>query len=157
MNIFYIHQDPVISAKMQTNKHVVKMILESAQMLSTAHIVLDGDNAPDNLYKPTHINHPCNVWVRYSKQNYEWLYEHFLALCHEYTVRYGKIHSTESKLSSILRNAPVHIPDLGLTPHALCVPDEYRNYSDVLQSYRVAYLNTKIHNEDDKIRFLFYI
>lgn len=157
MNIFYIHPDPVISAKMQTNKHVVKMILESAQMLSTAHIVLDGADAPAGLYKPTHVNHPCNVWARYSKQNYEWLYKHFIALCNEYTSRYGKIHSTETKLSSILKDFPKNILNIGLTPHALCVPEEYRDYSNILESYRTTYLNTKINNDVDRTRFLLYI
>ena len=92
MNIFYLDKDPVKAAKLQYNKHVVKMILESAQMLCTAHHVLDNrvrllDDIP---YKITHVNHPSTKWVRTNNRNYMWLYHHMMALGDEYTKRYNK-------------------------------------------------------------------
>ena len=97
MNIFYLDRDPQIAAQMMCDKHVVKMILESAQMLSTAHRVLDGDEYADKngLYKKAHVNHPSSEWVRCSYQQYKWLYDHMVALMEEYTYRYGKHHATE--------------------------------------------------------------
>ena len=91
MNIFYLHQDPVKAAQYQYNKHVVKMILESAQMLCTAHHCIDTEFA-DVPYKIAHKNHPSTVWARRSANNYEWLYHHFVALSAEYKRRYGKDH-----------------------------------------------------------------
>lgn len=121
MNIFLLDQDPAIAAQMQCDKHVVKMIVESGQMLSTAHRMLDGwiETAPgtnrkrwyhpyfdDVLYKAVHMNHPCTLWTREGYDNYMWHYEHFKALCQEYTHRYGKVHSAETKLDWLLRTAP---------------------------------------------------
>ena len=92
MNIFYFDDCPVKSAEAQPDKMLVKMPLETAQMLCTAHRVLDGDDYADSvgLYKEAYKNHPCTVWARQSRGNYEWLYTHFLALGMEYTYRYGK-------------------------------------------------------------------
>ena len=89
MNIFYLARDPEIAAQMMCDKHVVKMILESAQMLSTAHRVLDGDEYANShgLYKMAHKNHPSTIWVRSSVKNYMWLYDHMIALMNEYTHR----------------------------------------------------------------------
>ena len=80
MNIFYLSNDPEKAAKMMYNKHVVKMILETAQLLCTAHIVHEGNNA-NVPYKATHKNHPSAIWARQSADNYEWLYFHMLAHC----------------------------------------------------------------------------
>ena len=90
MNIFYFDECPVISAEAQPDKMLVKMPLETAQMLCTAHRVLDGDEYADSvgLYKTAYKNHPCTVWARQSRGNYEWLYVHFLALAMEYNFRY---------------------------------------------------------------------
>ena len=100
MNIFYLDRDPVVAAKMHCDKHVVKMILESAQMLSTAHRVLDGDEYADErgLYKMAHKNHPSTIWVRTSTDNYMWLNRLFGALCKEYTYRYNKQHSSQKHI-----------------------------------------------------------
>ena len=98
MNIFYLHQDPHEAAKLQYNKHVVKMILESAQMLCTAHHCVMGDDA-DVPYKMAHKNHPSTIWARRSADNYTWLYHHFVALSKEYTKRYGKEHLSYTKCS----------------------------------------------------------
>ena len=89
MNIFYLDKDPVVAAQMMCDKHVVKMILESAQMLSTAHRVLDGDTYANKvgLYKMAHKNHPSTIWARSSIENYDWLSGHMQALMKEYTYR----------------------------------------------------------------------
>ena len=87
MNIFYLNKDPQIAAIEHNDKHCVKMILEYAQMLCTAHRELDGEKKADDLlmYKSTHINHPSTVWTRERKPHYEWLYRLFVALSEEYT------------------------------------------------------------------------
>ena len=89
MNIFYLHRDPVIAAKVHYNKHIVKMILESAQMLCTAHHEIMGEDA-DVPYKRAHVNHPSTIWCRSSAQNYAWLYDHFVALAEDAVVNSNK-------------------------------------------------------------------
>lgn len=163
MNIFIIDSDPVEAARLQCDSHVVKMPLESAQMLSTVHRMLDGtpkltttktgrkkceyvmDQYDDILYKTTHVNHPCTVWARESKANYEWLYLHFLALVEEYTHRYGKVHLSQTKLEDILASVPENIPDIGLTDFALGFQDypECVVAGDPVQSYRNFYKTKK--------------
>ena len=159
MNIFYTDHSPYVAAQGLPDKLVVKMILECAQMLSTAHHVLDGDAArdADKLCKCTHTNHPSSVWVRECRSNYVWLQVHFNALCAEYTRRYGKVHLTQKKLSSILTRPPVNIPDnpeavydpatnklttFG-TPIAQCMPEQFRS-DDPVASYR-AYVQATKH------------
>ena len=123
------------------DKHVVKMILESAQMLSTAHRILDkSDN--DLLYKATHKNHPSCKWVRESHLHYQWLYSHFISLGSEYTRRYGKIHVSISKLQKILKKSPKHIPSRDFTPPPQCMPPDY--YQDnTVEAYRMYYICDK--------------
>ena len=144
MNIFYLHIDQNECAKLHTDKHVVKMILEYAQLLSTAHRILDGveckeltaagrritrwrvESALDGmLYKSTHANHPSAVWTRKSKQNYVWLAKMLDALCKEYTYRYGKIHKVERDgLSNLLiNNIPKNIPDVEFTEPTPAMPE----------------------------------
>ena len=171
MNIFYLDSDPVIAAKAMTDKHVVKMILESAQLLSTAHRVLDGEpivqmsasgrrltrythpTLDDVLYKSTHTNHPSGIWSRESKSNYLWLYQHFMALCSEYTQRYNKTHTTYIKLHNILNNAPQNISNTNPTKIKLAMPTEY-HLSDEIESYRLYYEKEKINNQHDRARYL---
>ena len=93
MNIFYLDECPDKAARLQYNKHVVKMILESAQMLCTAHHIYGNDWQRDNVpYKQAHLNHPSTMWTRLCRANYMWLYNHMIALGDEYTKRYGKTH-----------------------------------------------------------------
>lgn len=167
MNIFYLHPVPSECAKLHNDKHVVKMILEYAQLLSTAHRVLDGnevneltangrrikrwkleDNFLDsNLYKSTHSNHPSAVWVRQSKENYIWLANMLIALCEEYTYRYGKTHKVErSGLCFILlKNVPKNIGSNGFTEPTPAMPDEHKVINDSIQSYINYYVNAKQH------------
>lgn len=160
MNIFVLDYNPKISAAYHSDKHVGKMILESAQLLSTAHRYLDGretiklssnnrriktwvldDGREDLLYKSTHVNHPCALWVRESEENYLWLYELYLSLIIENKKRTGKIHKS-SELAETLLTPPKNIPSIGLTRFALAMPDEFK-VSDAVESYRNYYKNGK--------------
>mgnify|MGYP000113573499 FL=1 len=162
MNIFKLDVCPIQSAQDQCDKHVVKMVIESAQMLSTAHRMVDGKmerrpsksgsmlqywELPDVretvLYKGVHFNHPSTVWTRESKTNYDWHYKHFAALCDEYTYRYGKVHATDLKLRTILSKAPSNIPNVGSTPFKLAMKANPEcMFEDAVKSYR-AYYHTK--------------
>tara|TARA_Y100000004_G_scaffold150967_1_gene173440 strand:+ start:1332 stop:1817 length:486 start_codon:yes stop_codon:yes gene_type:complete len=143
MNIFYLHKDPVEAAKLQYNKHVVKMILESAQMLCTAHHEIMGDDA-NVPYKRAHVNHPSTVWARRSAQNYVWLYDHFVALAQEYKKRYGKDHLSYTKCEPYLRFLPGGLPYTGFTQPPQAMPDEYKDECS-LQAYWNYYINDKKH------------
>lgn len=140
MNIFASNQCPVQSAKDLPSILVNKMAVESLQILSTAHFVLDGKQVA---YKPTHQNHPSCVWSRANKANYAWAFEHFKALCKEYTFRTGKIHACEAHLKAV-ESAPVGCPDGELEMFALCMPDEHKakGIFDPTAAYR-SYLNAK--------------
>ena len=139
MNLFVLDTDPVKAAQLQCDKHVVKMILETAQMLSTAHRELDGDDAPDSFYRTTHKNHPSAKWVRESAANYAWTYKHFIALCDEYTHRYGKVHLTDQKLRGVLSAPPRNIQHgFWFRPPPQCMPDDYKQ-DDAVDAYRAYY------------------
>jgi hypothetical protein len=139
LNIFYLHEDPRKAAEYQYNKHVVKMILESAQMLCTAHHHYgNGDNVP---YKKAHYNHPSTIWVRENSLHYDWLYEHMMALGDEYTRRYGKTHLSITKCGH-LRAAPIDIPHEPFEQPPQCMPDEYKDDCS-LQAYWNYYIGAK--------------
>ena len=150
-------------AEMHNDKHVVKMILEYAQLLSTAHRVLDGtivvglsetgrkqsryilpDNRESLLYIATHLNHPSAVWVRQSDKNYSWLFEMFESLLEEYTYRYGKKHACE-KLVWALEVRPNNIPRGNFTEPTPAMPDDVKIPGDSIKSYRNYYINNKTH------------
>ena len=143
MNIFYLDKDPIIAAQMSCDKHVVKMILESAQMLSTTHRILDGDEYADKvgLYKLAHKNHPSTIWVRSSSKHYKWLYDHMIALMEEYTYRYGKHHATE-RLIEPLRIEPWLIPNNGFVDPPQCMPEILKGEDTVL-AYQTYYILEK--------------
>ena len=144
MNIFYFDECPIKSARAQPDKMLVKMPLETAQMLCTAHRELDGDEYADatGLYKRAYWNHPCTIWARESSANYFWLYKHFLALGREYTFRYGKIHKSVDKLSRALFKQPDNISRIGMTTLAQAMPDEYKDDDPT-----VAYRDYVIHEK----------
>lgn len=156
MNIFFLHVNPKLCAKFHCDKHCVKMILEICQMLWTAvhiHGVQGWQSTVPytvKVYKPTHKNHPMNVWVRSSLRNFYWSVCLGLELCKEYTDRYHKTHACEKMLRwfrkkyTTLVNLPgtlcLHTPSVpkGCTTPPLCMPDEFKT-SDVVQSYRNYY------------------
>ena len=142
MNIFYLDKNPQSAAAMHCDKHCVKMILEYAQILSTAHRVLDGDDAPDDLYKIAHKNHPSTIWARTSKQHYDWLFRLFRKLTIEYGIRYGKIHRSWERLNQHLETAPKNIKDKGWTDPPQCMPDHCKK-PDTVDAYRNYYLVEK--------------
>ena len=141
MNIFYLDEDPKLAAIYQYNKHVVKMILESAQMLCTVHHKYMGEDA-DVPYKSTHKNHPSTVWAARSAENYTWLYKHFVALCEEYYVRYGKTHLSYTKCKDKVNILPGGMLQTGLTEMPQCMPDEYKDKCSV-QAYWNYYIGEK--------------
>lgn len=148
MNIFYLHNNPRDCAIMHLDKHCVKMILEYAQLLSTAHRFLDGDYYADahNFYKSTHINHPSAVWVRKSFHNYIWLHNLLTFLCIEYTYRYGKIHKVQSSgLLTELYKVPELIGDYDFTEPTPAMPDDCKIINDSIASYRKYYQLYKAH------------
>ena len=144
MNIFYFYDCPIKSAQAQPDKMLVKMPLETAQMLCTAHRELDGDKYADEtgLYKRAYWNHPCTIWARESSENYKWLYQHFLALGSEYKFRYGKVHSTDSLLRDLLSSPPTNIKWGGLTTIPQAMPDHCKK-PDSVDAYRTYYIQEK--------------
>ena len=138
MNIFYFSECPITSAKAQPDKMLVKMPLETAQMLCTAHRIVGSEDYCNehSLYKKAYYNHPCTVWARECSANYLWLYAHFLALGREYKFRYKREHASITKLKIPLVRLPANIKmAYEKTPLAQAMPDEYKN-DDPIKAYR---------------------
>lgn len=161
MNIFYLHPSPSVCATYHCDKHICKMIIEYAQLLSTAHRVLDGSPYYDlskkgrrvkrfklseplnsSLYLACHINHPSSIWVRKSQSHYKWLYSLFVCCCTEYTNRYKKVHKTEG-LKEHLLQLPKNISDSCWEDPPKAMPDEYKE-DDTIQSYHNYYIGDKV-------------
>ena len=140
MNIFILDSDPRIAAQMHCDKHCVKMILETAQMLSTAHHVYNTPQA-DKVYKQAYLNHPCTKWVRESKTNYRWAVDLYLELLKEFKLRRGKTHKSGNLCNSFFE-IPAGLPDIGLTPFPQAMPNRYK-CDDAVQAYRAYYLGDK--------------
>ena len=140
MNIFVLDKCPYRAAEQQCDKHVVKMVLETGQMLSTIH--RQYGNHHNTLYKATHAHHPCTVWARTNRSNYNWLYDHFCALANEYLYRYDKSHKSFIQLYPVVQYPPDGMPDGELTPFALAMPEEYKG-DDPVESYRRYYTGEK--------------
>ena len=130
MNIFVLDRSPERAARAHCDKHIAKMVLESAQMLST---VVGGP------YKPTHKNHPCTKWVAESRQNAEWLWLLADALNIEYKERYNRTqeHKSWAVMEPLWRDIK-NLPDAGLTPFAQAMPEEFKN-NDAVTAYRNYY------------------
>lgn len=163
MNIFYIDPDPIKAAEMHCDQHCVKMILETGQMLSTAHRVLDGRKTkrpsvsgrtrvdywvhPDAykekvLYKCAHVKHPSNIWIRESVYNYAWSRDLFNALCREFVYRYGKVHQTQTRLGTIIQEPPKNISLRNYSAPPQCMPEEFKS-DDTVEAYRKFYIEDK--------------
>jgi len=140
MNIFYLDHDPLKAAQYHCDKHVVKMILETAQLLSgVIHVNSPQDARCKSLYKLTHKNHPCAVWARTSDANYSWLWNLGLYLCKEYTYRYGKTHASQK----IIELCSLKGPSIEtITQPALAMPPEFHD-PDPVFAYRQYYANAK--------------
>ena len=145
MNIFYLDKDTKLAAIYQYTKHVDKMILESAQMLCTAHHCYGSAEQKANVpYKQAHLNHPSTIWARQSKSTYMWLYDHMMALGTEYYVRYGKTHLTITKCKEFLATPPKHIQGDEWSQPPQAMPDEYK-HEDSIIAYWQYYINGKSH------------
>ena len=167
MNIFYVDRDPVKAAQMMSDKHIVKMILESAQMLCTAKRVLDGTPYEDKtkngrkikrwrlenpneeaiIYKAGWLRHPSTQWVMKSAYNYIWLYKHMIAMNDEYKLRYNhtKDHLAVQKLGELLRQPPKNINVRAIGTDATpAMPDECIVPGDSVASYRKYYIMKKV-------------
>jgi len=174
MNVFYLSKNTKHCAMLHCDKHVVKMCIEYAQLLSTAHRVIDGaqyldrtkagrkivryrlDEHDDVVYKACHVNHPSAVWTRESYANYMWLHDMWRHLAQEYTHRYGKEHECWRKLGHILSEAPSNIQDRPFTepPPAMkqypqCIVEgdsiaSYRNYYCEAKAYFARWTNREI-------------
>ena len=168
MNIFVLDKDPKLAAQAHCDQHVLKMILEYAQMLSTAHRINDGvaydevrinkkgnkyriarwahpkQELDDVLYLATHYNHPCSKWVRATRENYLWMFHLWAELCVEYRVRWqtGRAHGSWTKLKWYLSDPPRNIWRGFMTEWPLAMDDEYK-LNDVVSSYRNFYNQSK--------------
>jgi hypothetical protein len=136
MNIFATYPCPIRSAEVLDDKRVIKMTLESTQLLCNA-LVKYGYESP---YKPTHMNHPCSVWTAESRHNAAWLFEHAIALSNEYTRRYGKVHKCHAVLSEI-KDRINDLPDVEFTDPPNCarrsdIGVDYTHIDDVYKAYR---------------------
>lgn len=145
MNIFATHRDPQISARQHCDVHVIKMVTEAAQLLSTAHVVIDNNEIA---YRKTHENHPCAIWVRESSANYRWAYEFYCCLLDEYEYRFDKQHAAARHMYA-LAQVP-NIPDLGLTPFAQAMPEELQQ-SNPHFAYRI-YMRVKLREWNERER-----
>ncbi len=165
MNIFFLHTDPTKSANYYFNKHCIKIILEITQMLYAAWRFQGHDLSnwiQDHVesiqlkpYKSTHYNHPTTKWVRSHPNNYKYACRMALALCHEYTNRYNRIHACLVRIQWLINHIPmcepqdygtaflatVEVPD-GCTPIPLAMPVHYHT-ANVIQAYRTYYISDK--------------
>lgn len=162
MNIFYLDNNPEVCAQMHLDKHVVKMIIEYCQLMSTTHRILDGqeyidttangrkikrwrmqDEVMENgLMKASHINHPSNVWVRGSQENYKWLCVMWVYLLKEYTHRYDKEHACQKRLEFLV-TPPKNISKMPFTEPTPAMPDQYKVPGNSIQSYKNYYIHEK--------------
>lgn len=175
MNIFYLSHDQRQCAMWHNDRHCIKMMVEYAQLLSTAHRVLDGEVLPDKIFRKTiillpheytsvdfkerkveiqnkqcctqsHINHPSSKWVRTSTENYKWLFGLWSELLDEWRRRYG--HNKVHKLEEykqFLSNPPKNLVVGDFTPMALAMPDEHKISDDATLCYRQYYKLSKAH------------
>ena len=143
MNIFYLHHAAPLAATMHCDVHVVKMILETAQILCTVHHRHgNGDAVP---YKPTHQRHPSVLWAGDSAAQYSWLADLGDYLCREYAMRYQRRHACEPHLMGVLRRPP---PALAAGKFSWCeppqaMPDECKVPGDAVTAYRNYYRQHK--------------
>ena len=146
MNIFVLDKNPIIAARMMCDKHIPKMIVESAQMMASA---VRRWGATDDVmpltkagkpYKGGYANHPCTVWAGDTFGNFSWLTDHAMALCVEYTSRFGKEHTCADPISQLWHVGIVVSPShrRTTTPFALAMPDEFKQ-EDAIQAYRAYY------------------
>ena len=141
MNIFHLHKDPKTCAEYHCDKHVVKMILETAQMLSTAYH-RHFDNGTE-LYKTAFPKHPMTIWVGNSGANFFWTIQLLDQLIYQYTVRYKKVHTT-IRISNLFHSKYKYWHDLtgDFTTPPQCMPEQYK-HKDYITAYKQYYIGEK--------------
>jgi len=148
MNIFVLHSDPMLAAAYHVDRHVIKMPIESAQMLST---VLRERCGIDYGYKSAYVNHPCTQWAGESFENWSWLWKLGVELCYEYTHRYGREHKTYGVLLGMMEHTEPVMKilgkNVGMTSHYKAVSDRFKKY-DPITAYRLYYyfVKTRLHD-----------
>jgi hypothetical protein len=140
MNIFVLDLDPKKCAQYHSNSHVVKMVLETAQLLCGVHWV--SQSSFEIPYKLSHKNHPCAIWARECMENYVWLCDLGMELSKEYTYRYGKRHKSQDVIEWCMINNPNIKTNGDLTPFAMAMPDECK-IGPPVASYRQYYMTEK--------------
>jgi len=146
MNIFVLDKNPRQAAEWHVNKHVVKMPLETAQMLCT---VLN-QNGVKTPYKSTHVKHPCTIWAGESMGNFVWLCELGLELCREYTYRYEKVHKCEAIIKECLTYA-CKVQNTEMTEFVQAMPNELKQ-TNPIDGYKNYYIKAKSHIAEWKNR-----
>jgi len=147
MNIFVTSENPKKAAQYLDDKRVIKMCAESVQLLSTAlyHHGVPLEQLP---VKPTHTNHPANVWARSTRQNYNWLLRHTIALFNEKRKRYpDRPHHVYERYIKFLRDNAHRLPSFKRTNFANCAANkslgvDYKNLENVTLAYQL-YLNDR--------------
>lgn len=172
MNLFILSSNPTEAAEAHADKHVVKMILEACQMLYSAHWVaaypelLENKSAvaisraqklldlPPSLakaparnggergYRPVHLHHPCTKWIRASLENYIWACDLAIAIGHEFTFRYGKIHGCQQHAEWLRQNQPL-LEAKGLQTFAIAMKPQYKISDDPIECYHHYYRTSK--------------
>jgi len=148
MNIFVLDRNPITAARMHCDKHVPKMCVEAAQMMASAlrrhgatdeQMPLTKSGTP---YKGGYAHHPCTVWAGDCEGNFNWLTHHAVALCEEYTKRFGKRHTCHDPIIDMsaleMTLNPNRVEPMPLTPFAQAMPDEYKN-EDAVKAYQAYY------------------
>jgi len=140
MNIFVLDLDPKKCAEYHVDKHAIKMILETAQILCGVHHITQSQL--DIPYKLSHKNHPCCIWARECVENYDWLCQLGIELCQEYTYRYGKRHKSQDVIEWAIEHKPSIRINQSITCFALAMPDECK-IGNAVESYRQYYMVDK--------------
>jgi hypothetical protein len=143
MNIFVLDYDTKTCAQMHCDKHCVKMILETAQLLCGVHHMINPTSTLQVPYKLSHRNHPCSIWSRECLENYVWLCDLGIELCKEYIHRYGKRHKSQDIIEWCMINLPMLNENGDITPFRLAMPDECKIVGESVDSYRKYYIMYK--------------
>lgn len=151
MNIFILDDDPVKAAHYHCDQHVVRMLMEYAQILCDVHSRLDGETIAKKrikgLLRPrlTHVEHPCSLWASEAIQNYNWLHSLLIGLTGEYLQRYGRQHKFASlvfNLSTVPLELDAYKDMTRQTPFIQDMPEQYKHRSAV-KAYRDYYFHEK--------------
>lgn len=145
MNIFVLDTDPQKAAEYHCDKHVVKMVLETAQLLSNC-IPNESKRGSRTTYQHSHLKHPSSLWVQDSSGNFEWLYRLGIALSDEYSLRFGKIHKSKAVIQECWRKADeINFVSHKLKPFPQVMPEQYKIPDDPIQAYRNYYIGSKAY------------